>query len=100
MMATYLPLIVGALSFFSVVTALLISVGVSLDVVSMPARLSTAVCAPAVLTLSQYCTLVPAASVSRTSLSCVVPADAPSSSVAPRITSSMACSSSWSDTVT
>ena len=99
-MAMYLPSIFGALSFLSSVTALLTSSGVSFAVVSRPARLVTAVCAPFVPTLSQYCTFVPAAATLRTSLSCVVPADAPSSSAAPRITSSMACSSSWSDTDT
>lgn len=46
MMAIYLPSIFGALSFLSSVTALLTSSGVSFAVVSRPARLVTAVCAP------------------------------------------------------
>ena len=82
----------GTRFFFRMVTALLIMVGVS---TLRPVALSSIVAqlvgvetkAPS-LTLSQYSTLALVSSASRISFSWVSAAEAPISSVAPRITSS------------
>ena len=99
-MATYLlPAAVGTLSFFSLVTALFTMSGVSLAQPSLalaavpPAPMVAQLVGvptllPSSAMLSQYSTLVPVSRASRIRYSMVSEADAPISSVAPRITSS------------
>ena len=85
-MATYLPLILGALCFFSQVTARFTMVGVSRQVASSWLRVVTAVPLP----LSQYITLLPLRTIFRAILSWVLPPAAPISSTASWATGSTA----------